>query len=330
MGIMSAKSTDAVRASAVHVMFNVLGTAIWLPFIWLLVEMAVWMSPASTGLEGMEQAAADVPRQIANANTIFNVINTLLFIGFTNWFAKMAERLVPDRPAAEGIIIEPEFLDEAALVAPTMALQAVRMELGRVGDITQDMLHDVLPALRDRDPERIEAIVRRNDEVDILETAILRYLGKLRGGLLSEQESLEFQGLMTAADNLQSMAEVIGTDIVSLSRKAIDLNSRSGEKTRKMLQEVYAMVVESVELTVQAVRDNDQRAAESVMIMKDDIRDQSERLLARKADRLTVDDPDYLDLVRLEMAFVDQMRRIYTLAKRISKDIVPAVIAQRD
>jgi phosphate:Na+ symporter len=224
MGIMSAKSTDAVRASAVHVMFNVLGTAIWLPFTWLLVEMAVWMSPASSELEGMAQAAAEVPRQIANANTIFNVINTLLFIGFTNWFARMAERLVPDRPPAE----------------------------------------------------------------------------------------------------------VIGTDIVALSRRAIDLNTTSGEKTRKMLLEVYEMVAKSVELTVQAVRDNDQRAAESVMIMKDGIRDQSERLLARKADRLTVDDPDYLDLVRLEMSFVDQMRRIYTLAKRISKDIVPPVIAQRD
>ena len=330
MGILSAKSADAVRASAVHVMFNVLGTAIWLPFIWLLVDMAVWISPASPGLQGSAQAAAEVPRQIANANTIFNVLNTLLFIGFTGWFAKLAERLVPDRPAPEGVIVEPEFLDDAALAAPTMALQAVRMEIGRVGEITRCMLDDVIPALRDRDPERLDAIARRNDEVDILETAILRYLGKVRSGMLTEQESLEFQGLMSAADNLQSMAEVIGTDIVALSRKAIDLNTSSGEKTRRMLLEVYEMVAKSVELTVQAVRDNDQRIAESVMIMKDGIRDQSERLLARKADRLTVSDPDYLNLVRLEMSFVDQMRRIYTLAKRISKGIVPEAIAQRD
>jgi phosphate:Na+ symporter len=281
-------------------------------------------------LQGSAQAAAEVPRQIANANTIFNVLNTLLFIGFTGWFAKMAERLVPDRPAPEGVIVEPEFLEDAALAAPTMALQAVRMELGRVGEITRCMLDDVIPALRDRDPERLDAIARRNDEVDILETAILRYMGKVRSGMLTEQESLEFQGLMSAADNLQSMAEVIGTDIVALSRKAIDLNTSSGEKTRRMLLEVYEMVAKSVELTVQAVRDNDQRIAESVMIMKDGIRDQSERLLARKADRLTVSDPDYLNLVRLEMSFVDQMRRIYTLAKRISKGIVPEAIAQRD
>ena len=330
MGILSAKSTDAVRASAVHVMFNVLGTLIWLPFIWLLVDMAVWISPSSLELDGMAQAAADVPRQIANANTMFNVINTLLFIGFTGWFAKLAERLVPERAPAAGVIVQPEFLDEGVLRAPTVALQQVRLELGRVGAITLGMLQDVGPALRDGDRARLDDIARHNDEVDILEMAILGYLGKVRGGMLTEQESLEFQGLMTATDNLESLADVIGADVVSLARKAADLTSVPGEETRKMLAEFYATIVESVELTVRAVRDNDQRAAESVLMMKDKIRDQSELLLARKASRLSADDPDYLALVRLEMSFVDQLRRIYTLTKRIAKVALPQVLAQRD
>ena len=89
-------------------------------------------------------------------------------------------------------------------------------------------------------------------------------------------------------------------------------------------------IVESVELTVRAIRDNDQQAAESVLMMKDSIRHQSEQLLARKAERITAEDSDYLELVRLHMAFVDHMRRIYTLAKRIAKVVLPPVIAQRD
>jgi hypothetical protein len=40
--------------------------------------------------------------------------------------------------------------------------------------------------------------------------------------------------------------------------------------------------------------------------------------------------PDYLNLVRLEMSFVDQMRRIYSLAKRIARVVLPPVLAQRD
>ncbi len=330
MGILSSKSTDAVRASVVHVAFNVIGTLIWLPIIWLLVDITIWISPASPGLEGTARAAAEVPRQIANANTLFNVLNTLIFIGFTGWFAKLAERIVPERELQAGVIIEPEFLDEAALKAPSIALQQVRLELGRVGMITLGMLKDVGPALRDRDMARLEDIARRDDEVDILEAEILRYLGKIRRGLLSEQESDEFQGLMMATDNLENLADVIETDIVSLARKAAGVSSASGEETRKMLTELYGSVVEAVGYAVQAIRDNDQHAAESVLMMKNTLREQADRLLERKASRLSVDDPDHLERVRLEMSFVDQMRRIYTLSKRIAKVVLPREVAERD
>ena len=78
-------------------------------------------------LEGKARLAAEVPRQIANANTMFNVINTLLFIGFTTWFARLAERLIPERAPTKGVIIEPEFLDDAALEAPSIALENARL-----------------------------------------------------------------------------------------------------------------------------------------------------------------------------------------------------------
>jgi phosphate:Na+ symporter len=330
MGILSSKSEEAVRASVVHVAFNVIGTLIWLPLIWLLVDMAVWISPSSPALDGTARAAAEVPRQIANANTLFNIINTLLFIGFTGWFARVAERLVPERPLEAGVIVEPEFLDDAALAVPAVALQQVRMELGRIGVITLGMLQDIVPALKSRNMKHVEDIARRDDEVDILEAAILVYMGKIRKGSLTDQESLEFQGLMTATDNIESLADVIETDIVALARKAADVKSRSGDETREMLASLYTTVTQSVELAVQAVRDNDQRAASSVLMLKDSIRDQSEHVLTRKATRLGAEDPDYLNLVRLEMAFVDQMRRIYTLAKRIAKVALPPALAERD
>ncbi|HHH38875.1 MAG TPA: Na/Pi cotransporter family protein [Sedimenticola sp.] len=330
MGFLSSKSTEAVRASVVHVTFNVIGTLIWLPVIWLLVDMAVWVSPTSPELSGAARAAEEVPRQIANANTLFNVINTLLFIGFTGWFARLAERLIPERAPAAGVIAEPEFLERAALAAPPIALQQVRLEVGRVGLITLCMLKEVWPAIRERDMDRLQAIERRDDEVDVLEAAILEYLGRVRQNMLTEEESQEFQGLMTAIDNLESLADVIETDIVALARKAADVDSAPGDETRAMLEELYATVVEAVELTVRAVQEKDQQAAETVLRMKGRMREQSERLLAHKARRLTADDPDYLALVRLEMSFVDQMRRIYTLAKRIAKVELPPVLAQRD
>ena len=330
MGILSSKSTDAVRASVVHVAFNVVGVLVWLPFIWLLVDIAVWISPSELELEGAGRAALEVPRQIANANTFFNVINTALFIGFTGLFASLAKRIVPERAPRKGVIIEPKFLDDSALAVPSIALQQVRMELGRVGEITLGMLQDIRPAFEERDMKRLADIARRDDEVDILEVEILGYLRKIRQQSLTEEESMTFQGLMTATDNLENLADVIETDLISLGHKAASMTSRSGEETRELLLEFYTTISTSVEMAVQAVRDNDQQAAESVLMMKGDLRELSERMLARKAQRLAAQDQDYLELVRMEMSFVDQMRRIYTLAKRIAKVVLPPVLAQRD
>ena len=324
------KPVEAVRAAMVHITFNIAGVLLWIMFIPQLADFVAAISPSAPGLSGKAQMAAEVPRQIANAHTVFNIANTIFFIGFTSFFARLAEKLVPERIADAGIIVKPEFLDEAALVAPSIALQQVRMELGRVGAIALGMLQDVAPAIRERDMKRLEKIAQRDDEIDILEVEILNYLAKLRRGSLTEQEGHEFQSLMIATDNLEGLADVIETDIVSLARKLTNIKSKSGDETRIMFQELYTSVTKSVELAVQAVRDNDQQAAASVLMMKDTLREQSDQLLERKAMRLVADDPDYLALVRLEMSFVDQIRRIYTLAKRIAKVTLPPVIAQRD
>jgi len=329
MGILSSKSTDATRASVVHVAFNVLGTLLWLPLIWLLVDLATSLSPTSPQLEGAARAAAEVPRQIANANTLFNVINTLLFIGFTGWFARLAERLVPERELPAGVIIEPEFLDEAALQAPAIALQQVRMELGRVGEITLGMLRDFGSAALARDLDALDDIARRDDQVDILEAEILKYLGRIRMSMLTDAESEEFHALMIAADNLENLADVIETDMISLAHRVSALKSVTGEETRAMLVDLYQSTLKSVELAVRAIRDKDQQAAAAVLQMKDVFREQSARLLERKAARLSTDDPDYVELVRLQMGLCDQFRRIYTLAKRIAKLNLPAVVADR-
>jgi phosphate:Na+ symporter len=95
------------------------------------------------------------------------------------------------------------------------------------------------------------------------------------------------------------------------------------------LGEIYLSVVAAFEHAVKAIQDNNQQAAESVLMMKSTIREQTESFLGWKAARLSADDPDYLELVRLQMSFVDQMRRIYTLTKRVAKVALPPALAQQ-
>ena len=323
------KPTEAVRASVVHVTFNIVGVLIWLPFISALADLAVSISPVAEGLQGQAKMAEEVPRQIANANTMFNVINTILFIGFTTWFARLAERLVPERALPEGVIIEPEFLDEGALKAPAVALENVRNEIHRAGNITLGMMDDLVPAFEQLDQAKLDDVARRDDQVDILEREILEYLGRIRQTTLTEEESDEHQVLMTAMINLESLADVLETDVVNLAKNFIQQGLELGsETTQEMVGELWDAVRNSVALAVRAVGDNDQRAAQDVILMKDKIRDLADALVERHAQRLRADEPSYLARVQLLMTFIEQLRHIYTLAKRIAKTHLPVEVAR--
>jgi phosphate:Na+ symporter len=311
------------------VSFNVVGVLIWLPFIGTLADLAMAVSPVAEGLEGRAALAAEVPRQIANANTLFNVINTLLFIGFTVWFARLAERLVPEREAAQGLIIEPEFLDEAALKVPTVGLENARYEIHRAGMITLEMLDQLGSAFEQQDRGRLDEVARRDDEVDILEARIIAYLGQLRQAPLTEAESLEHQALMTATVNIESIADVIETDLIGLAKTYFEGGLERGSKeTREMVEGLWVRVRQAVELAVVAVGQSDQRAAQDVLLLKDDIRDLADRLFERHARRLRADDPKYLERVRLLMSFIEQLRHIYTLAKRLAKTHLPEEVVK--
>jgi len=312
------KPVEAVRAAIVHVMFNIIGVLIWLPFIGLLANLAIAVSPTGAG--------AQIPRQIANANTLFNVINTLLFISFTPWFARLAVKLYPERPAKAGIIIEPKYIDDSVLAVPAVALEQVRREFGRMGRITLTMLSELPHAVLEKDEQHVDTIVMLDDKVDILEAAIFGFLGKLMQQSLTAEESKVHQDLMAATVNLETLSDVVETDLSNMAKKMIHKNQRVSKTTRATFEELYIEVYRSVELAVKSIRDADQQAASQVINKKATIRELSENLLARKSAEIGRDRAETLASARIEISLIDKLRRIYRLARRIAKIELPPTV----
>ncbi|HIE53595.1 MAG TPA: Na/Pi cotransporter family protein, partial [Chromatiaceae bacterium] len=111
-------SRDALRTALVHITFNTLGVVIWYAAIPQFAELIRSISPTEPQLAGMARLAAETPRQIANAHTLFNVGNTLLFIGFTQQFARLVTWLVPVTKEEKALEAAPKYLDRNLLETP--------------------------------------------------------------------------------------------------------------------------------------------------------------------------------------------------------------------
>ena len=323
------KPVEAVRAAVVHITFNIAGVLLWVLFIPQLADFVAAISPSSPELSGKARMAAEVPRQIANAHTVFNVANTLLFIGFTNFFARLAVKLVPARPVEEKIIIEPRYLDEEALKVPAMALEKVRLELGHMGEIISQMFTTLRSGVREKDKQKCDTVLKLDDKVDILHDAILKYLRELRQEPLADKHSDSFQALMSATVNLENLANILNDELVEIGKGFIDIEAEPSEATRLMLTDLTDKVSYAVDQVIQAVRDEDEKAAEEVITLKDEVRRIADESLMRQSERIGIQDSGHLNLVRLEMELLDKLRSIYTLAKRIAKDFVPDEVASK-
>ncbi len=322
------KPVEAVRASVVHISFNIVGVLVWLPLLNYLAQISMDLSPVAEGLEGTAKLAAEVPRQIANANTLFNVINTLLFIGFTVWFARLAEYLIPDRAPAQDLIVEPKYLDESVLRAPSIALENARREIERAGLITLQMMDALRASLEQKDKAQLEAIARHDGEVNLLVAEILGYLGRLRQRILNDTESATQEALVTATINFESVGDVIETDMLPLARLYLEGEyEASTQETEDMVKGLFETVRRSVELVVKAVGQTDQRAAQEVLLLKPEIREFADGLFERHAKRLHIDDPKYMQRLRLMATFVEHLRHTYTLARRVAKTQIPPALA---
>ena len=94
-----------------------------------------------------------------------------------------------------------------------------------------------------------------------------------------------------------------------------------------MLRGIYGAVVKAVSHTVQAIRDSDQVAAEEVMKMNNEIKRLSDEMLARRSERLGRKESKYLEAAKIDMSLIDKMHRIYSLAKRIAREVLPKELA---
>lgn len=317
------KPREALRAAVVHLVFNLGGVLLWLPFISMLAGWVTQVSPAYPELTGAARLAAEVPRQIANAHTLFNVANMLLFLCFTRSLARLVQWLVPAKEEAQREIIRPRYLDEALLETPSLALQRVRLEIAHMGEILEKMFREVRRGLLEFDRPALDNARQLDDQLDVLQGEILRYLGTIRTRSLTALEARDLAATMKATSHLESLGDVIETELVGIGYRAMEKDKHPSKAVSFLFNMLGDKLDQALKDAVEAVRVNDQRAAGRVLAMKPDI----DALLAKALDIQTQSLAEVcaedIEGIRMEMTALENVKRIYTHLKRIAREIVP-------
>ncbi len=222
---------SARRAAVGHIMFNIIGVIIFLPFLGFFQNL-------------VSHTSGDLPRQIANANTLFKVVNTLLFLPFVPLYAKFLTRVVKGEEEEE-IEYLPKYLERHLLNTPPIAIEAAIKETVRTLGLTQRMVGIAMNSFLKNDQKSLEKITRGEEAVDSLREAITNYLVELMQQELSQEESRKIPPLIHAINDVERIGDH-AENLRDLAEQKIDskltFSSMATEELRKMYDDINRMI----------------------------------------------------------------------------------------
>ncbi len=313
------KPREAVRSAVVHTLFNVIGVLIWIGLVGQLADLARLISPSYPSLVGLDRTAAEIPRQIANIHTFFNVANAALFIGFTTQITRFVEWLVPDRPLAEAERYAPRFLNDKLLETPSIALDATRREVVRLGRFVVETLQAVNPAATSGSRLDLDRLYAMDRPIDVLHQGIIGYLRNISLDSLSSKQSDQLVGLIKIANDLEQIGDRIATSIVTSAKKRIDEGVVISQPTIDILTDLHDLVLKALIGAVDALDGEDLGRAKAVRGMKQDLAQRMEAIMAHEVERLQADEPNRLMTYAREIELVEILDDIFKTTRRIAR-----------
>jgi len=270
-------SREAKRVAMAHVMFKIVGVLLFIFWIPWYADIIRAISPASTEV-GMANLSAVVPRQIANAHTIFNVGLALVFIPFTGIFANIILRIFPDVEDERDLTIATWHLDDSAIETPAMALDLARSEIARMAKITGRMLDGFIQPFLENDPGLdtvhpqltvMEGVEMRERKLDFLEKKVKKYLLQIGQEELSDTQIAEVFGMITISSQMESIGDIMERNLRPLVTKKRALQLDFSEEGKKELIKYNTKVCKQFSRLEKTFSELDPKRAKKVMVKEE-------------------------------------------------------------
>ena len=272
---------EQIRTVTVHVIYNICAALL------ITAALTVCRTAGVIG-DGLWYATLD-SGGVANVHGLFRLVPAVLLLPLSGTFARLAEKLVPDKPApAEYLDIVENLreLDSHLVSNPRIALDQSAHLIGHMADVSLDNYRIATKQLFRFDPKQTERISRRETLLDSMADATNQYIVNLSPHvtLTSDNRTQNFQV------KALTCFERIGDLAVSIEHDAQDLHDSGkplSEQAQDDLKDAICAVTDILTLSVHTFKDDDIASARAVEPLEEVIDDLIEAMKARHVDRMT-------------------------------------------
>jgi phosphate:Na+ symporter len=248
-------NTNARRAAAAHVVFNLVGV-IWiiLLFPWYsrliagIIQSIHGADPMTIAIGDFAdptQYAAVITAGIALTHTGFNVSNTLLFLPFLRPYSRFLERLVPGPGAKE--VSHLRHVDARGVNAPVLGIEQSRGQVAQMGEGVGKMMEWIRElAFQGEWNERLmQKTLRREEVLDKIQREMVEFLTDVLDATVPHAVAQEGRQQFRIAHEYESMSDRLASVLkafAELRKQRITLPEAHGSQLADLHDAIAAFL----------------------------------------------------------------------------------------
>ena len=293
----SVGNPSAKRAALSHTIFNVFGViwalAFYRPFLGLvgkIIELMGFPNPAAEGFavtdpDGAEGTAALYG--LSMLHTLFNLINTLVLVWFTELIAKTVSTLIKEPEKKEEKAFRLKYINAGPLATPELATEQAIKEIIHFAQISRNGLGYARAAINETDPEKFDELkgklVKYEEISDRIEFEIATFLNAVSAEEISETTSFKIKAMYKIIGELESLGDSGESISRILSRRNIHNKTFDPDTIKKLnamidlVDHAYSVMIENLKLAEESHLGeiaNAYAAEDRINSLRDNLRDE--------------------------------------------------------
>lgn len=271
---------NAKRVAVVHILFNCLGTLIFLPVLYIInAIIGLPFLSDSVGLVG-----------IALMHTIFNILTTALLLPFSKYLVKLAYLIIRDNEEERKQVAKRTvMLDERLLKTPGVAVEACGSTTIEMAEITKETIIMALDIINNYDEKIAEKIIENENAIDNYEDKLNDYLVKISKNSITSVDSNRVSKMMHTVGNFERISDH-AVNIVESAQEIHEKDLAFSDECKNELAVITDAIKENIIKAFDAYCKNDLVTAHKVEPLEEVIDNLSTELKNRHIYRLQNDE----------------------------------------
>lgn len=252
---------NAKRAAFVHICFNVIGSLLALlvfrPYLWLseiiidafrnLIHRVILIFNSARVMPD-----ADITTQLAAFHTLFNILNTLIFIWFIPQIAAGVKKLIKEKEAEIGLakyVLDTTIGDtmqntfEFHFIRSRKEVQSMSEIVKKMFDSFTNFIRDPLQSVDDV----MDDVKAREEYTDDMEEQLTRYLLHFSGDSNNEEDHIKVGSLLRIVNELESIGDCCYS-LMTIARKKQNKNIELHENALTEIKNYSKLVEEFLDI----------------------------------------------------------------------------------